>query len=512
MQPPPAAGPTPGPAPGQAPLPDDVVRAAHAGGWLLSPAVAVVLGLMTLLLLAALVTRSVQRRRAGGTVSHAWTRRGLSASAVLALLALSVGAGVNTYAGYFPTLTAAERFLRGDETGTGSQDRIVPPEAGAKQGEVLVDPSTLAAAQAAHPSGAATLPGPTASQTGWQVQSLHFDDPGLRIQQRTVVLAVPPGYAAAAAAGHRYPVVYLLGGFPGRPSDWLVAGHAREVVDALVAHRLLPQVLLVAPDINGGFSNDSETVDQVGGPQVQTWLTRDVVGWVDTHLATLPRRDERVLVGMSSGGYAALNVGLRHSEEFGLIGAMEPYGDPGNVTNRLLGGSVALLHADSPSWYLPTEPFTRRLVAFMDVGDGARREDRQRVQGLADLLARRGQSVELRVEHGEGHTWTEALQGLPYALAFAGRHLGDPSLLATYPSSDFPTTHGSAALRKLSGDAGAARQRLLRRHRGVRGPIGPLGPPVPGVAVGAGFGPRSRVQPAASASPSGSAVSSVARS
>lgn len=45
---------------------------------------------------------------------------------------------------------------------------------------------------------------------------------------------------------------------------------------------------------------------------------------------------------MSSGGYGALNLGLRHQGTYSVILSMMPYGEPGAVTRSLLGGSRKL--------------------------------------------------------------------------------------------------------------------------------------------------------------------------
>jgi enterochelin esterase-like enzyme len=275
----------------------------------------------------------------------------------------------------------------------------------------------------------------------WHVVTLHLSDPVLRIGDRTVYVALPPGYDHTRA---RFPVVYLFSGYPGRPSDWLLGGRATQTVSALVHAGLTAYPILVCPDVNGGFFTDSETLDAVGGSQVQTWVTRDVVGYVDGHYRTLTDRANRVVGGMSSGGYAALNVGLRYQDEFGSVLAMEPYGDPGNVLHSLLRNRLDLYQANSPSYYLPTVPLHRRIDVFMDVGsDGG---DVARVERLARLLAARGEPVALRLEAGQGHTWSEAVQGLPYALAFVGRHLGEAQLDRVLPSSLFPAVSTTARI------------------------------------------------------------------
>jgi len=94
---------------------------------------------------------------------------------------------------------------------------------------------------------------------------------------------------------------------------------------------------------------------------------------------------------MSSGAFAALNLALRHTDQVGIALALEPYGDPGNVTRRLLRGDVSLLHANSPQYYLARMPLQRLLHVYLDVGSAT--GEVGRVTSLERLLHARGESV-----------------------------------------------------------------------------------------------------------------------
>jgi enterochelin esterase-like enzyme len=126
---------------------------------------------------------------------------------------------------------------------------------------------------------------------------------------------------------------------------------------------------------------------------------------------------------LDAGAYCALNLGLRHQDEFSVILAYEPYGTPGTSARwRLLGSSQARYRANSPIAYLPTMTFHQRLAVFLDAPaeDPGSLSDTLRV---AHQLVARGQLVSLRVARGVGHTWLEARLELPYSLVFASQHL-----------------------------------------------------------------------------------------
>jgi len=326
---------------------------------------------------------------------RAWrTGVGTTASGLLVILAAT--AAVNTYAGYVPNVAA----LRTTMAGWGV---VEPP------------PSHRDAPSAR--DGSAT--------TG-SVTSTPVTAPDLGMADGTTWVYTPPGFDPAAAT--RYPVVYLVHGSPGRPSDWFAAADSANVMDTLLTAHLVQPMILVSVDVNGTgpSARDTECLDSTrGGAQVETYVTDVVVPWVDENLPTVPDRAHRAIGGMSSGGFCALNLGLRHLDTFSAIMALEPYGDPGDGGRRMLATQQEL-DANSPSHYLPTMDFPEPVAVFLDSGTESPRSDRETNRRLAAVLTERGQTVELREERGQGHTWAMVRAGLPYGLTFLSEHLAQP--------------------------------------------------------------------------------------
>ncbi|MBC7550789.1 MAG: hypothetical protein H7269_07830, partial [Cellulomonas sp.] len=140
-------------------------------------------------------------------------------------------------------------------------------------------------------------------------------------------------------------------------SDWLVSWWPAAVGG------------VIAPELASGFApNTTECLNCArGGSQLETYLTAVVVPWVDQNYATLPDWPHRVIGGMSSGGFCALEHPLLHQELFGTIIALEPYGDPG-AGGRAMLATAAEFKAHSPSSYLPTLTFAHPVQTFFDVG------------------------------------------------------------------------------------------------------------------------------------------------
>jgi S-formylglutathione hydrolase FrmB len=307
------------------------------------------------------------------------TRRALGGSAVAVLAVAAGGAGVNSYVGYFPSVGSLFGYVDGQGVGVG---------------------------------GGAVF--------GSRVVSFQLGAPRLGVRPARVYVYLPPGYGDEP--GRRYPVVYLLPGFPGRSADWFSAGDARDTMDLLVRRGLVPPMLLVSADEAAGRGlYDSECLDAVGGPAEERFLTGTLVSYVDTHFRTVRDRGGRTVAGMSSGGFCALNLGLRHTAEYSGIGAVEPFGDPGRTGYAHLAWRHPLMWSNTPAQYIPAMRFAHRMAVLLDVpgldqaGVGAARY-------LATELARRGQQVALRVEPGQSHTWRAARAALPYILVFAATH------------------------------------------------------------------------------------------
>ena len=243
----------------------------------------------------------------------------------------------------------------------------------------------------------------------------------LGVPASTTWVYTPPGYDPTATA--RYPVVYLIHGTPGRSSDWFTAGDVTHVMDVMIAHHLVQPMIVVAPQVNSDGFDDTACLDSTrGGPQVETYLDDVVVPWIDAHYRTAADWRHRVIGGMSSGGYCALDQGLRHPELFGAIIALEPYDNPGSAGRTMLR-TQAQYDAHAPGVYLRSMTFQHDVPTFLDVGQDSHRDDASGTRRVAMTLAGRGQPFEFRQEPGERHSWTMARTGLPYGLAFASRRI-----------------------------------------------------------------------------------------
>jgi S-formylglutathione hydrolase FrmB len=150
------------------------------------------------------------------------------------------------------------------------------------------------------------------------------DNPHGDPARRPLPVYLPPSYEAAPE--RRYPVIYWLPGFAGTAlgalnhDPW--APSLPEAMDRALALGA-PEAILVAVD---GFTRygGSQYLNSPANGRYEDYVVQDVVAHVDARYRTLPGAAARGIAGKSSGGYAALVLGMRHPAVYGAISAHSP--------------------------------------------------------------------------------------------------------------------------------------------------------------------------------------------
>ncbi|MEA2458542.1 MAG: hypothetical protein QOC95_1514 [Thermoleophilaceae bacterium] len=170
--------------------------------------------------------------------------------------------------------------------------------------------------------------------------------------QRKFLVYTPPGYVAAAAKGGRFPVLYLLHGSPGRPSQFIDIAAAGVALDTGVdAHKLRPFLLVMPDGSDGTFRKETEWANTPHGNYES--LVKEIVHTVDQRFATRPNRRFRAVGGNSEGAYAAINLSLRNPRLFSIAESWSGYGIERPV-GAFAHASPALIAANSPAYYAPS--------------------------------------------------------------------------------------------------------------------------------------------------------------
>lgn len=111
-----------------------------------------------------------------------------------------------------------------------------------------------------------------------------------------------------------YPVVYLLHGHSGNYADWV-----RNVKGLPAACDQL-DIMIVCPDGNYGSWYFDSPLDKSW--QYETYVSKELVSWIDEHYSTVKGPKGRGITGLSMGGHGALYLAFRHQEVFGAAGSM----------------------------------------------------------------------------------------------------------------------------------------------------------------------------------------------
>lgn len=237
---------------------------------------------------------------------------------------------------------------------------------------------------------------------------------------RPAVVVLPPEYADHP--DQAFSVLYLLHGSPGSDMDWAHMGASTILGEARNAGRI-PPIVLVYPDGVGpkGGAEDHWADNYVPGDRMETDLVDDLIPSVEAHFRVVPDVAHRAIGGLSSGGYGAANLALRHPGVFGL--ALVFGGD--------LAPEVTAFGAD-PSTQIANDPLRLALAPRSDhasaffVGWGASDPLKNENSLFAQRLQASGYAVLTDVVSG-AHTWDVWRRLLLAALDKVGNRLGRPA-------------------------------------------------------------------------------------
>jgi enterochelin esterase-like enzyme len=241
-----------------------------------------------------------------------------------------------------------------------------------------------------------------------------------------VIVYLPPSYGKPEAASRRYPVVYLLHGCPGQPRDWLVKGDLHDTIEQLIRTHRTPEMILVMTDGSGprGRYDCTLYLDRADGRYpAETAFVRDLVPLIDARFRTIATREGRALLGLSSGGFAAVNLGVRHPDLFSVLASLSGYfratSDP-RAVRAVLGSDNVAWAANSPADHLATLPAAERPHIYVNIG----RSDPMRAESEAFARQLQALGIDHKLREMRGaHGWSYWRRSLPDALTWVGSRL-----------------------------------------------------------------------------------------
>jgi enterochelin esterase-like enzyme len=150
---------------------------------------------------------------------------------------------------------------------------------------------------------------------------------GLPEGQSDYYVYTPPGYDAKKST--RYPTLYLLHGWSDLANGWTEVGKANFIFDNLIAEGKAKPMVVVMPlgygDMKFVSSGHGVWDDDVAINHNVTLFTQalqtEILPRVESEYRVSKARNDRAIAGLSMGGLESLTIGLKHSDQFGWIGA-----------------------------------------------------------------------------------------------------------------------------------------------------------------------------------------------
>jgi S-formylglutathione hydrolase FrmB len=193
--------------------------------------------------------------------------------------------------------------------------------------------------------------------------SIPIPGKNLKFTPRPAYVWVPPAWFARSHP--QLPVIELLHGTPGQPSDWTRASYADATALAFAEQHKGVAPILVMPDINGSLGGDSECVNSAMFGAVETYLTQTVPDSMRKNFNASTAQGSIAVAGLSEGGTCAMNLALTSPKEFPVFANYSGDESPTYMSDNkeqtiqaLFGGSVADYNANNAPYLMTTRHFT----------------------------------------------------------------------------------------------------------------------------------------------------------
>ncbi|MCU6712894.1 alpha/beta hydrolase-fold protein [Paenibacillus sp. J5C_2022] len=246
--------------------------------------------------------------------------------------------------------------------------------------------------------------------------------------ERDMFIYLPPSYQDEA--DRKYPVLYMHDGQhvfhqDQKGESWdvhltadrLVAeGKMREIIIVAIAHiedARIAEYMHASPDGQDvfGMSNQGELYEQ--------FLLQEVKPYIDREYRTLPDKANTALMGSSAGGLVSYNIGFRHPDVFGMIGALCPFfvsTDSATMEER---------------WLSKVYEQREDLKIWMDVGDAEgytvmEKHVRQVANTLIDAGFKPGADLMFHIAVGSGHSQRDWAARVHAPLLYFFGEIGTP--------------------------------------------------------------------------------------
>ncbi len=240
------------------------------------------------------------------------------------------------------------------------------------------------------------------------------------LNQEVPILVYLP---AVYGNGGTYPVWYGLHGYSSTENMWLMDVKIGDKADGLMKRGEIRPLIMVFPQVRYDSFKEiqADMQDGVRGESLSArFICEELIPYADAHFQTAQAPEDRFIGGFSMGGLLALEIGLRHPELFGKVGAYSPalpYSNfSGGMLTNWLYPTQAATGADDLAGFASAHGLEQTRI-YLDSGGGSDPFS-QSIKALDESLRACGVSVEFHT-HGGGHTLNRELLR-QYLLFYAG--------------------------------------------------------------------------------------------
>ena len=131
---------------------------------------------------------------------------------------------------------------------------------------------------------------------------------------KSCYIYTPPTYQQG---NKNYPVLYIMHGVGENETGWIWNGKLNFIMDNLIAEGKCREMIVVSC-CNYAFCEGEQAVFYPG--DFDSELTKDCIGYTDTHFRTISDRKHRAVAGLSLGSAQALLAAANHPDLFGALG------------------------------------------------------------------------------------------------------------------------------------------------------------------------------------------------
>ncbi|MEB2780017.1 alpha/beta hydrolase-fold protein [Algoriphagus sp. C2-6-M1] len=142
---------------------------------------------------------------------------------------------------------------------------------------------------------------------------------------RDVTVYLPPSYQTDP--DRNFPVLYMLHGFTDTDSQWFGWEdhwiNLQDVIEQSLSAGSSKEMIVVMPNAYNKFKGSMYASSATIGDW-ETFVTQELVSYIDSNYRTLPNKASRGLAGHSMGGYGTLRLGMKYPEVYAAIYALSP--------------------------------------------------------------------------------------------------------------------------------------------------------------------------------------------